>query len=369
MVQDLKTGTIDGATGRARGAVPPLLDEPGIQARTIDINGFDELGFNCYAGPSRGNPVLKDWKFRQALNYAIDKAQDRHDRLRRVRRSRHHDHHAPDYYTDPDWHWEPPTDVAYAFDLAKATQMLDAAGYKDTDGDGVRDYQGKPITLRLWARSESTQQPEHRQAHHRLVRGHRPQGHPQTMDDGRARPTSSTTTKDGNFTPDYDLFVWGWYSDVDPDSILELLHHGADQRLERLRLVERRSTTSCTSSRRETIDPAQRKAIIDKMQQIIYRESPYIPTVYSNDLEAYNIDKWEGYAASPSKIGNVLFPPYGQAGNENFLLIQPKTATSTAADTGGGTATLWVVIGVAAVIVILLLMLVLRRRNARTEED
>ncbi len=46
-----------------------LLNVPGIQARTINTNGFDQLAFNCYAGPSRGNPALKDWKFRQALNY------------------------------------------------------------------------------------------------------------------------------------------------------------------------------------------------------------------------------------------------------------------------------------------------------------
>jgi len=64
-----------------------------------------------------------------------------------------------------------------------------------------------------------------------------------------------------------------------------------------------------------TIDPAARKALVDQMQEILHRESPYIVTAYSNDLEAYNIDKWRGYAASPSKVGNVLFPPYGNAGS------------------------------------------------------
>ena len=28
---------------------------------------------NCYTGRSRGNPVLKDVAFRQALNWAIDR--------------------------------------------------------------------------------------------------------------------------------------------------------------------------------------------------------------------------------------------------------------------------------------------------------
>ena len=365
MVQDLKAGTIDGATGLLDAQYRQLLSTPGIQARTINTNGFDQLAFNCYTGPSRGNPALKDWKFRQALNWAIDK-----DKIATVS---YGGHAVPattiitaDYYTDPDWHWEPPTDVAYGFDLNVAKQKLDEAGYKDTNGDGVRDYQGKPIALRLWARSESTIS----QSVGKLIAGSlKDVGLKitlQTMDDG-ALTDQIYATKDGKFNPDYDLFLWGWYSDLDPSPILSYFTTG-----------QINGWSDCAWSNKEydglydqqavTIDPAQRKTIIDKMQEIIYRQSPYIPTVYSNDLEAYNIDKWEGYAASPSKIGNVLFPPYGQAGNENFLLIRPRTATAATADKGGGNTALGVAIGVGVIIVILLVVLVLRRRNPRAEE-
>ncbi len=363
MVQDLKAGTIDGATGLLDAQYRQLLNVPGIQARTINTNGFDQVAFNCYAGPSRGNPVLKDWKFRQALNWAIDKE--------KIASVSYGGHAVPattiitaDYYSDPDWHWEPPTDVAYGFDLEMARQKLDEAGYKDTDGDGVRDYQGKPITLRLWARSESTIS----QSVSKLVAGSLEDVGLdvtlQTMDDG-ALTDQIYATKDGEFNPDYDLFLWGWYSDLDPSPILS--YFTTDQingwsdcgwsNAEYDKLFEEQAMA---------IDPAQRKAIIDKMQEIIYRESPYIPTVYSNDLEAYNIDKWEGYAASPTEIGNVLFPPYGQAGNENFLLIQPRTAT-IAEESGSNTA-LWVAIVAGAAIVILVVVLVARRKGSRAEE-
>jgi peptide/nickel transport system substrate-binding protein len=364
MVQDLKAGTIDGATGLLDAQYRQLLNEPGIEARTINVNGFDQLGFNCYDGPSRGNPALKDWKFRQALNWAIDK-----DKIASVSYGGHAEPATTvitaDYYSDPDWHWEPPTDVAYGFDLEMARQKLDEAGYKDGDGDGVREGKdGKPITLRLWARSESTIS----QSVSKLMAGSLKdvglEIELQTMDDG-ALTDQMYATKGGEFNPDYDMFLWGWYSDLDPSPILSYFT-----------TAQINGWSDCAWSNEEydqlfmqqskTIDPAERKALIDKMQEIIYRESPYIPTVYSNDLEAYNVEKWEGYEASPSEIGNVLFPPYGQAGNENFLTIRPKTAATTVDD--GGSTALWVAVGVGVVIVILLVILLLRRRTPRAEE-
>ena len=50
--------------------------------------------------------------------------------------------------TNPDYHWQPSADQAYTFDLAKAGQLLTAAGYPLKDGVRL-DKQGKPIVLRL----------------------------------------------------------------------------------------------------------------------------------------------------------------------------------------------------------------------------
>ena len=365
MVQDLKSGTIDGATGLLDAQYRQLLSEPGIEARTINVNGFDQLAFNCYTGPSRGNPVLKDWKFRQALNWAIDK-----DKIATVP---YGGHAVPattvitaDYYIDPDWHWEPPSDVAYGFDPATAKQKLDEAGYKDTNGDGVREYKGKPIELRLWARSESTIS----QSVGKLMTGWLEDVglkiELQIMEDG-ALTDELYATKDGEFNPDYDMFLWGWYSDLDPSPILSYFTKAqingwsdcAWYNAEYDKLYGQQATA---------LDPAQRKAFIDKLQEIIYRESPYIPTVYSNDLEAYNVDRWQGYAASPSEVGNVLFPPYGNAGNENFLLIEPKTAAATPASGGSNTGLIVGVILAAAVVAIVVLLVVRRRRPTVMEE-
>lgn len=97
--------------------------------------------------------MLKDPAFRQALNWAIDR--------QKVVDVGYFGHGQPatsiiraGYYKPPiDYHWQPAADEEYAFDPAKAA--LDAADYKDTDGDGVLDYKGEPIVLRLFARSQS----------------------------------------------------------------------------------------------------------------------------------------------------------------------------------------------------------------------
>jgi peptide/nickel transport system substrate-binding protein len=364
MVQDLKSGVIDGATGLLDAQYRQLKNLPGMEARTIHTNGFDELGFNCYTGTSRGNPVLKDWRFRQALNYAVDKNM--------ICRLAYGGHAVPattvitaGYYTDPDWHWEPPAGTKYTFDLGKAKQALDAAGYKDTNGDGIRDFKGQPITLRLWSRTDSMVS----QSVGKLMAGwFKSIGLKitlQTMDDGVISDAMYAKVK-GKLSPDYDMFLWGWYSDLDPGSILSYFT-----------TAQIGSWSDCgysnptydqlSDQQARTIDPAARKAIIDQMQQILYHDTPYIITAYSNDLEAFNTTKWQGYAASPAKIGNVLFPPYGNAGSQNFLLIEPKSGGDKAAGKSNSTLVIVIVAAVAALIVIALL--VVRARRPRSVEE
>ena len=88
--------------------------------------------------------MLRDWKFRNALNWAVD---------RQKLVSLAYDGNAtpgsslfePDFYAPSlDWHWTPPADEAYTFDLTKAGDMLTAAGYPLVNGVRL-NKQGKPI--------------------------------------------------------------------------------------------------------------------------------------------------------------------------------------------------------------------------------
>ncbi len=159
MTQDLKSGLIDGAQGVAPAQFDSFEGQAGFDAIAYNILYWEYLGFNCadtkVYPASTGNPVLQNIDFRNALNWAVDK-QKCVDVAWEGRAEVGTTMIPPDQYpADWDAHWEPPADVAYGFDLEKAKQLLDEGGYTDNDGDGIREYKGKPIKLRLWARSES----------------------------------------------------------------------------------------------------------------------------------------------------------------------------------------------------------------------
>ena len=186
MVQDLKAGNIDGATNLVANQMAQFENEPNITAEAIAVDAFNELGFNCYdSDDSKAHPTMRDPKFRQALNWAVD--------LQKVVELVWLGYSPPgttiippDYYSDPDWHWEPTEDVKYTYDPEMAKQKLDEAGYPDSDGDGIARIQGQADRAEPDRAHRVEREPAVREAHLRLAQGRRHQG--EDRGDGRRRP-------------------------------------------------------------------------------------------------------------------------------------------------------------------------------------
>ena len=136
-------------------SVDLLKGDDDIAAVAGQQGGFTELALNGGAGGiGDGHPALQDINVRHAIYYAIDRDVlfDRvalglgASRARRCRRR-------------PTRRWVPDLgDELYTYDPAQANQILDDAGYLDTDGDGVREMPdgSRPLEFRYAERSEST---------------------------------------------------------------------------------------------------------------------------------------------------------------------------------------------------------------------
>ncbi len=352
MVQDLKQGAIQYAQ------VPPaqfkaMQNTPGLTLAKAQEDTFENLGMNCFTGPSHGNPVLKDPAFRHALNWAIDR--DTIARIAYAGAAVPATGFLPGgYWKAPlDYHWEPTSDQKYAYDLDRAGQELDAAGYPLKNGVRV-DHQGKPIKLRLWPVDDK----EAAIGAAKLIAGSLKQigigVELRTVDDGTAS-AGMYNMDNGVFTPDYDLFIWYWSGDFDPGFLLSIF---TTQQIN--------SWSDCAWSDKQydalfakqdsELDGQKRKDLIWQMQQIVYDQSPYIVFAYAQTLEAYDTAHWEGWVKQPAGTGSVQ-------NSWSYKLVRPKAAAAA----GGGGSSVGLIVAIAAAVVVIVAVVVWLMRRGRMQ--
>ncbi len=337
MVQELKKGDIDAAYNIPPAQLKPLQSTKGLTAISFTTPTYDYLSFNCYKGKSLGNPVLRDVNFRRALAWAIDKPQIVSIAYAGLAKP-------ADTVIPPGtggstagWHWTPPASDAVGFDLKKAEAMLTAAGYPLKNGVRV-DKKGKPIELRLWARSESVTS----QLAGKLIAGWFGQlGLKidfQIMDEG-AMSGKLYNTQGSTYVPDYDMYLWDVVGYQDPGDTLALYTTGADRPVERPLLVQR-DVRQLNALQYRQLDQATRRQTIWQMQKIFYDNAPLIPFAYPEDLEAYNTSRWTGWVRSPEPNGAAFYTNNNMA---TYLSVHPAVAAAAGGSSSSvcGSASAW----------------------------
>jgi peptide/nickel transport system substrate-binding protein len=396
MVQALKAGEIDYARDPNPDQLKQLKSEPDITTVVGTSNGWTQLAFNSYGtgtgktieggGPS--TKALLDPAFRDALGYAVD-----HQVLLDKVWGGFGDVGTtivPPVLTQ--WHVQP--DKPRTFDIALAKQKLDAAGYA-LDGSGNRlDKEGKPITLRLYMPDSDENYPKIAQ----FVQDWYGQLGIKVV----TQVFDSATLTDLLLPPeaggegnkaDYDIELWGWSGNPDPNALLQIFKCDAigntsdsnwcDPEFDKMYEEQTKAATA-----------DERKAILTKMQNLVYDQSVYDILAYDANLHAYRTDRFAGWenqpangtplftystlgytrltnaaeAATPSPEPSAAAPSAGATAAATAApAATPAPGSSTSSD--GGTTTLLIVAVIAVVVVVVGGLLVARRRSAKPADD
>lgn len=295
MVEALKQGDLDIITETPSAQFKALeeANEPNIVTLNADSPSFNELSFNVWEDPdSMGNPLLLDKNIRVAIEYAIDRQE-----IIDV---------AYMGYGDVGSTLVPPLFEFWHLDLGDdfrshnqdtARQILDESGYAVGPG-GIRvNLDGDPLSFTLLVRTES---PDTQRSGAMIKDMLEEVGIEITLsviDEG--------TLTDRIYDGDFDMFIWGWYVDVDPTSILKVVTTDeimswsdsfySNPVYDELHLRQQR-----------TLDRDERREIINEMQRIFYDDAAYIILSYDPELQAYRTDRYEGWVRNP-RTGPVIF--------------------------------------------------------------
>jgi peptide/nickel transport system substrate-binding protein len=340
-VAALKTGELDAAQDLPGAAFDQLADDPNIQTVEGYQGSMTEVAINGGDGLNKPHPALLDPRVRQAIAHAIDK-QTIVDRVLNG-----HGKVAQTLSTSPDTSWTPdiPGDKVYDFDLDKARQILEDAGYKDTDGDGVREMPGggKPLDFTYYVRSDGETAPEISE----FVTGW-------LKEIGIA--TTKKTADDTQLTTiigkgDYDMFAWGWTPFVDPDPMLSYFTCDQVSSDPENPTNYYNDANYCDPKYDKLYQQQKVELNRDKREQIVhemltrFQQSATYNVLYTEpELQAYRKGRFEGFVRQPAKIGPVVY----QQTSPTYAVLKPASA-SASSDDGSSTG---VIIAIVAIVLL-----------------
>ena len=197
-------------------------------------------------------------------------------------------------------------DENFTYDPDRANQILDDAGYLDTDDDGVREMPdgSRPLEFRYVERSESATASAHREFITRWLSDIGIATTVEVMDD--------TQLYEANISGNYDMFVWGWTPFVDPDPMLS--YFTCDEVNTTPDGDGTNDANWCDphydelyEAQKVELDPERRREIVAEMLRYFNPTPRTSCSSLDADLQAYRTDRFEGWLRQPAETGPVVF--------------------------------------------------------------
>lgn len=185
----------------------------------------------------------------------------------------------------------------YAFDVAQANKILDDAGYVDTDGDGVRQMPdgSNPLVYRMNWPSDSIDGPRLAELLSEMWTEVGVKVEPQAMD-----PDALTAACCPAF--DFDVMLWGWGSDPDPNLLLSVMTTDEIPTGSSETGYSNPTYDDLYYQQSSEMDFNTRKDLVWQMQQIVFDDVVYIIPYYDPALQAYRTDKFTGWITDQAKV-------------------------------------------------------------------
>jgi len=264
---------------------PDLLDKYKSNPNYRLVQQPDFWGYEFYFNMKK-NPELKDVNIRQAFAYAINRS----ELVEKIQRGAGEPGNLG-ILPDNDI-WYNPDQPAYIHDLVKAKALLDQAGWKDTDGDGIRDKNGKKLSYSLSLASTEVRIGE-------LIKARLKEAGIDIQVKALESKARDTNLKKG----DFDLLVsgyGGWGQDADylrlqfSDATGLTGSNSVSGQASVIGYHNETFNTLAASEVRE-LDDAKRKQIVFDMQKVLAADVPAIPLFYTTPWDVWPISKYDGW--------------------------------------------------------------------------
>lgn len=309
LVQALRAGEVDMITELPSTVVPSLRGEANISVVTGTSRGLRDYIFNLSnpetcpvedGGICSGHPALRDLVVRRAMAHAVDKQQIidvaelglAQPGLGLVPAA------LGDFYASEL--------QDYTFDIPLANQMLDQAGYLDTNKDGIRecpadmDCGGRQLDIVMQIPSDIGSGPREAELLASWWAQIGIKMTPQVLE-------GDTVTANCCPAFDYDMLMWGWTSDPDPSFILSILT--SDE-------IPTGMSETCYANpeydrlfqeQAVEMDDAKRIEMVHEMQRIMLEDLPYIIPYYQMEIQAFRSDRFTNWPLPAEGSNTVLY--------------------------------------------------------------
>ncbi|HPQ60238.1 MAG TPA: peptide-binding protein, partial [Syntrophales bacterium] len=269
-------------------------------------NKYRYLSFSyTYLGYNLQNPLFQDRRVRQAISYAVNKEEIIEGVLLGLGQA------ATGPFKPGTWAYNPHV-RRYPYDPGKARLLLSEAGWRDTDGDGRIDRDGRPFTFEIVTNQGNEVRAKCAEIIQRRL-----------ADLGME--VKIRVIEWAAFINDFinkgrfDATILGWTITMDPDPYD--VWHSSKTKPGELNFISYRNpeVDGLLEKGRSTFDQGERKKYYDRFQEILAEDQPYT-FLYVPDALPIVSSRFRGIEPAPIGIGHNLIRWYVPAGEQRYVL-------------------------------------------------